>query len=62
MRRYHNVFNNAGISAIDFGPSRSGTAVRGTICTELDDMVDAAKMYALTTLEIAAGLQKRALS
>lgn len=62
MRRDHNVFKNAGVPAIDFGPSRTSAAVRGTGCMELDDMVDATKMYALTTLGIAAGLDQRALS
>jgi acetylornithine deacetylase/succinyl-diaminopimelate desuccinylase-like protein len=53
MWRDQNVFNNAGIPAINFGPSRGSAAVQGTGSIELDDMIDAAKMYALTTVQIA---------
>jgi acetylornithine deacetylase/succinyl-diaminopimelate desuccinylase-like protein len=55
MWRDQNVFNNAGIPAINFGPSRGSAAVQGTGSIELDDMMDATKMYALITLKIAGG-------
>lgn len=56
MWRDQNVFNNAGIPAVNFGPSRGSAAVQGTGSMELDDMIDAAKMYALTTVQVAGGL------
>ena len=62
MWRDQNVFNNAGIPSINFGPSRGRAAVQGTGCMELDDMVDAAKMYALTTLQVAGGYDPSALA
>lgn len=61
MWRDQNVFNAAGIPAVNFGPPRGSAAVQGTGSIELDDMVDAAKMYALTTLQIAAGLDLTAI-
>lgn len=53
MWRDTNVFNKAGIPAIDFGPSRGRADVQGHGYLELDDLVDAAKMYALIALRIA---------
>lgn len=61
MWRDQNVFNNAGIPAVNFGPSRGSAAVQGTGSMGLDDMVDAAKMYALATLQIAGELDQSAL-
>lgn len=62
MWRDQNVFNNAGIPAINFGPPRGSAAVQGTGSMELDDMIDAAKMYALTTLQISGGFDPDALT
>ncbi|MGI8516199.1 MAG: peptidase dimerization domain-containing protein [Acidimicrobiia bacterium] len=55
MWRDTNVFNRAGMPALTFGPSRGQAEVQGTGHFELDDLVDAAKMYALTSLQIAGG-------
>jgi acetylornithine deacetylase/succinyl-diaminopimelate desuccinylase-like protein len=54
MWRDTNVFNAAGIPSLTFGPSRGTADVQGGGHFELDDLVDAAKMYALTALRIAA--------
>lgn len=56
MWRDTNVLNRAGVPALTFGPSRGKAAVQGTGFMELDDMVDGAKMYALSALRIAAGI------
>lgn len=56
MWRDQNIFNNAGIPAVNFGPPRGSAAVQGTGSMDLTDMVDATKMYALTTLMISGGL------
>ena len=61
MWRDQNVFNAAGIPAVNFGPSRGSAAVQGTGSIELNDMIDASKMYALTTLQIAGGLDPVAI-
>lgn len=50
MWRDTNVFNRAGIPAINFGPSRGVAAVQGGGFLALDDLVAATKMYALTAL------------
>ena len=55
MWRDTNVFNKAGIPAINFGPSRGVADVQGRGYLEIDGLVDAAKMYALTALQIAGG-------
>lgn len=55
MWRDTNVFNRAGIPALTFGPSRGLADVQGRGHFELADLVDAAKMYALTALQIAGG-------
>jgi acetylornithine deacetylase/succinyl-diaminopimelate desuccinylase-like protein len=56
MWRDTNVFNAAGIPSLTFGPSRGKADVQGTGHFELDDLVDGAKMYALTALRIAGDL------
>lgn len=56
MWRDTNVFNHAGIPSLTFGPSRGRADVQGTGHFELDDLVDGAKMYALTALGVAGGL------
>ena len=54
MWRDTNIFNGHGIPSLTFGPSRGRADVQGHGYFELDDLVDAAKMYALTALEVAA--------
>jgi acetylornithine deacetylase/succinyl-diaminopimelate desuccinylase-like protein len=53
MWRDTNIYNNAGIPSLTFGPSRGKADVQGEGFFALDDLVDAAKMYALTALRIA---------
>ena len=53
MWRDTNIYNNAGIPSLTFGPSRGRADVQGEGFFALDDLVDAAKMYALTALRIA---------
>lgn len=53
MWRDTNVFNAAGIPAVTFGPSRGPAVAQGSGYFFLDDLVDAAKMYALIGLQIA---------
>jgi acetylornithine deacetylase/succinyl-diaminopimelate desuccinylase-like protein len=53
MWRDTNIFNQAGIPSLTFGPSRGRADVQGHGFFELDDLVDAAKMYALVALEVA---------
>jgi acetylornithine deacetylase/succinyl-diaminopimelate desuccinylase-like protein len=57
MWRDTNVFNAAGIPAVTFGPSRGRADVQGHGHFELDDLVAGAKLYALTALQVAAGVQ-----
>jgi formylaminopyrimidine deformylase len=57
MWRDNNILNNSGIPAMNFGPSRGRAAVQGTGFMEVDDLVDGAKIYALTALQIAGGQQ-----
>jgi acetylornithine deacetylase/succinyl-diaminopimelate desuccinylase-like protein len=54
MWRDTNIFNLAGIPSLTFGPSRGRADVQGHGFFALDDLVDAAKMYALVALEVAA--------
>lgn len=54
MWRDSNILNRAGVRALTFGPGRGRAAVQGTGYMELDDLVDAAKMYALTAMRITA--------
>lgn len=56
MWRDTNVFNKAGIPAINFGPSRGQAEVQGRGYLDLDGLVDAAKMYALVALDICSDL------
>jgi acetylornithine deacetylase/succinyl-diaminopimelate desuccinylase-like protein len=53
MWRDTNIFNAAGIPALTYGPSRGSAAVQGTGFFELDQLVAAAKIYALTALDLA---------
>jgi acetylornithine deacetylase/succinyl-diaminopimelate desuccinylase-like protein len=52
MWRDTNVFNAVGIPSLTFGPSRGSAAVQGTGHFDLDDLVAAAKIYALTVLRL----------
>lgn len=61
MWRDTNVFNAAGIPSLTFGPGRGKADVQGTGHFELNDLVDGAKMYALTALRIAGGLSAQDL-
>lgn len=52
MWRDTNVYNRIGIPALTFGPSRGQAAVQGTGSMELGNMIDGAKIYALTALRM----------
>lgn len=52
MWRDTNVYNRVGIPALTFGPSRGKAAVQGTGAMSIPDMVEGAKIYALTALDI----------
>lgn len=52
MWRDTNVFNKAGIPAINYGPGRASAAVQGTGHLTLQELLDVAKVYALTILSI----------
>ena len=56
MWRDTNVYNRVGIPALTFGPSRGRAAVQGTGYMQLDNMLEGAKIYALTALSICAGV------
>jgi acetylornithine deacetylase/succinyl-diaminopimelate desuccinylase-like protein len=56
MWRDTNVFNKAGIPAINFGPSRGQADVQGRGYLDIDGLVEAAKMYALVALDICSDL------
>ena len=56
MWRDTNVFNAAGIPSLTFGPSRGKADVQGRGHFEMTDLIDGAKMYALTALQIAGGI------
>jgi acetylornithine deacetylase/succinyl-diaminopimelate desuccinylase-like protein len=62
MWRDTNVFNKAGIPAINFGPSRGDAAVQGRGFLDIDGLVDAAKMYALIALDICSDLSPEDLA
>ncbi|MDR0360470.1 MAG: peptidase dimerization domain-containing protein [bacterium] len=53
MWRDTNVFNRAGIPAIDFGPGRGKADIQGRGYLDLDDLVAAAQMYVLTAARLA---------
>lgn len=52
MWRDTNVYNRLGIPSLTFGPSRGRAAVQGTGFMSLPDMVEGAKIYAATALEL----------
>jgi hypothetical protein len=52
MWRDHNVYNEMGIPALTYGPpGRAGT---GGLCRHRADLLNAARVYALTTLALDA--------
>jgi len=51
MWRDTNIFNEVGIPSATYGPAAGGGA-HGNLCISLDDMYRAAKIYAITALEI----------
>lgn len=53
MWRDTNVYNRVGIPSLTFGPSRGQAAVQGTGSMELNNMIEGAKIYALTALAIS---------
>lgn len=57
MWRDTNVYNRVGIPALTFGPSRGKAAVQGTGFMELGNMIEGAKIYAMTALSMCAGLR-----
>lgn len=61
MWRDTNVFNATGIPSLTFGPPRGQAQVQGTGHFELGDLVDGAKIYALTAMQIAGGLSAEEL-
>ena len=56
MWRDTNVYNRVGIPALTFGPGRGRAAVQGTGYMHLDNMLEGAKIYALTALHVCAGV------
>jgi len=56
MWRDNNVFNEAGIPALTFGPPRLREKETNRLCFELDDLVNMANVYA----EVAFGICNRA--
>ena len=62
MWRDTNVFNRAGIPALNYGPSRGEADVQGRGYLEVDQLVDVAKVYALTILQICGGLSAAELA
>ncbi|MDH3194442.1 MAG: hypothetical protein OEM40_09005, partial [Acidimicrobiia bacterium] len=56
MWRDTNVYNRVGIPSLTFGPSRGQAAVQGTGSMELNNMIEGAKIYALTALAIGGSI------
>lgn len=57
MWRDTNVYNRVGIPALTFGPSRGKAAVQGTGSMELDNMIEGAKIYALTAMRTCGAVE-----
>lgn len=55
MWRDTNIFNSVGIPSLTFGTGRGKAQVQGTGFFELQDMIDCAKIYALTAMKICGG-------
>jgi hypothetical protein len=52
MWRDHNVFNEAGIPALTYGPP--GVAGGGTFAVSKENLLRASRVYALTALSMCA--------
>lgn len=57
MWRDTNVYNRMGIPALTFGPGRGKASVQGTGGLLMSELLDAAKIYALTMLQVCAGTE-----
>ncbi|RZU31000.1 M20/M25/M40 family metallo-hydrolase [Blastococcus saxobsidens] len=55
MWRDTNVYNRMGVPALTFGPGRGKASVQGTGGLAMSELLDAAKIYALTMLQVCAG-------
>jgi hypothetical protein len=55
MWRDTNVYNRMGVPALTFGPGRGKASVQGTGGLLMSELLDAAKIYALTMLQVCAG-------
>lgn len=56
MWRDTNVFNRAGIPSVTYGPSRGKADVQGRGYLDVQQLIDTAKVYALTILQVCAGI------
>jgi acetylornithine deacetylase/succinyl-diaminopimelate desuccinylase-like protein len=56
MWRDTNIYNRSGIPALTFGPGRGKASVQGTGGIAMADLLDAARMYALTMANVCAGV------
>lgn len=56
MWRDTNVYNRVGIPSLTFGPSRGRASIQGTGSMELGNMIEGAKIYALTALSICGAI------
>lgn len=56
MWRDTNVYNRVGIPSLTFGPSRGRASIQGTGSMELGNMIEGAKIYALTALSICGAV------
>jgi acetylornithine deacetylase/succinyl-diaminopimelate desuccinylase-like protein len=57
MWRDTNVYNRMGVPALTFGPGRGNAAVQGSGGIAMSELLDAAKIYALTMLGVAGGIE-----
>jgi acetylornithine deacetylase/succinyl-diaminopimelate desuccinylase-like protein len=55
MWRDTNIYNRMGIPALTFGPGRGKASVQGTGGLAMSELLDAAKIYALTMLQVCGG-------
>jgi len=56
MWRDTNVYNRVGIPSLTFGPSRGNASVQGTGSMELGNMIEGAKIYALTAMRLCGAV------
>jgi acetylornithine deacetylase/succinyl-diaminopimelate desuccinylase-like protein len=57
MWRDTNVYNRMGIPALTFGPGRGHAAVQGTGGIAMSELLDAARIYALTMVSVSGGIE-----